>query len=69
MLGKETIFLFFVNFLFGRSDGGSIVLLSLWQPGRAALDPAKELVFAVSVAKATDTAKRGPSGISRHQRN
>ena len=53
-----------MSFLFGRSDGGSIVLLSLWQPGRAALDPAKELVFAVSVAKATDTAKRGPSGIS-----
>ena len=43
---------------------GSTLLLSLWQPGRAALDPAKELVFAVSVAKATDTAKRGPSGIS-----
>ena len=31
----------FVSFLFGKSDGGSIVLLSLWQPGRAALDPAK----------------------------
>ena len=36
-----------------------MVLLSL-----SPWDPAKELVFALSVAKATDPSKRGPSGIS-----
>ena len=32
--------------------------------GGETLRPLEKLVFAVSVAKATDTAKRGPSGIS-----